>query len=706
MIFTIFTVGLCGGVRVKLIKAPILVLLSILLFLSLFLPSNIYGIDQEREAFPFQNHLGYVVIVSDLHYPYGGKNVENVFATIVKIKPKYVFILGDLTEMGSEEEFKNANKLVDMLEKEKINYERLLGNHDVRWAYNIWKSKSINGALYENFLIDLDDIAFIGVDTTLYFQHFGHIGDAQLRWLQGQISKYEKSLKEVVILSHHPFAGPANYTDDGWKLENIINTYNQKNVFTVVPLVLYGHVHTFGKSGLYNKTWYQSIGAAKDGFLTVLSWDKDNFYLWRTQVKMEVKIEVKKSVENYSYNKQNDQDLKFELVRTIQRRSKLSNSKNNQSNSSKVGSKENWIKEMFEYKMENSVFSKPVLFKDSLIVADYSGNIISLKINGKINKINWKVRLDKSIVANLDIWEDSIIVGDLEGNLYKLDFNSGKILSKVKLDSPIFSIKVGAETIVIGAGKNVYMLSRELKILASYATGGLVQSQANFTDNLFFQTSWGGKIYVLSEAGEIVKEFLSGTKYYTSGASTPAILGDYICVTNPFGGTQVFNYKDNENLEIRGLKSGYTSATPINAEIKEFLVCGIDGVISVLRIQEKEGKRRLSVESQVNIKSPIYGSAAQVMPRIQQLNSNENSGKNSEISSNSKSLSAIQKTIVLGTTKGELVVLNFDQEYSTLKLVLKEKLHNSYILLPILVENNYITVIFTDGTIKFFKINL
>lgn len=684
----------------KLIRAPIIVLLSIFLFLSLFLPSSIYGIDQSNEIFPFQNHIGYVVIVSDLHYPYGGKNVENVFATIVKIKPKYVFILGDLTEMGSEEEFGSVNKLLSILKNEKINYEVLLGNHDVRWSYNILKRKRINGAIYENFRVDLDGITFIGVDTTLYFQHFGHIGNAQLKWIQEQLSEHEKNQRDVIILSHHPFAGPANYTDDGWKLENIINRFNQKSAFTMVPLVLYGHVHTFSRSHFYNKTWYQSIGAAKDGFLAVLSWDKNNFYLWRTQVKLE----------NNSYNKQNDQNIKFELVKTLLRRSKLNNNKTNQNNSSNVGSnvdfKENRIKQTFEYKMENSIFAKPVLFKDSLIVADYSGNIISLKAIGKINKINWKVSLNNSIVANLDVWEDSIIAGDLEGNLYKLDFNSGKILSKIKLKGPIFSIKVGTETMVIGAGKNIYVLSRELKILASYDTGGLVQSQANFTDNLFFQTSWGGKIYLLSKAGEIVKEFLSGSKYYTSGASTPVILGNYICVTNPFGGVQVFNYKDNENLEIRGLKAGYTSVTPLNIDKKQFLVCGIDGSISVLKIEDKEGKRKLSVESQLNIKSPIYGSTPQVITYLKQLNSNEISNENSESSSSSKSLSVVQQIIVLGTTKGELVVLNFDREYSTLRLILKEKLYNSYILLPILVQNDYIVTVFTDGTIKILKLNL
>ncbi|MFN6992529.1 MAG: metallophosphoesterase family protein, partial [Fervidobacterium sp.] len=248
----------------KLIKTPIIVLLSILsifLFLSLFLPSSVYGNSQGNEVFPFQNHLGYVVIVSDLHYPYGGKNVENVFATIIKIKPKYVFILGDLTEMGNKEEFKSVDKLLNILKKEKINYEVLLGNHDIRWSYNVLKRKVINGAIYENFRVDLEGITFIGVDTTLYFQHFGHIGDVQLRWIQEQISEYseyseyEKNLRDIIILSHHPFAGPANYTDDGWKLENIINKHNEKSVFGVIPLVLYGHVHTFGRSGLYNKTW-------------------------------------------------------------------------------------------------------------------------------------------------------------------------------------------------------------------------------------------------------------------------------------------------------------------------------------------------------------------------------------------------------------------------------------------------------------------
>lgn len=575
--------------------------------------------------YPFVNHDGYVVLLSDLHTPHAKKTVENVLLKVVELKPLHVFVLGDLTEMGKESEFNSLYNSLKILSNSNISYSLLLGNHDVRWAHKIWKTKSIEGALYENFRVDIGDLCFIGVDTSLYFQQFGHIGEAQLRWIKKQLDDCKAQSKIAILLSHHPFGGPSNYTDDGWKLLNILNEN--------VRLIFYGHLHTFGIYGSHKNTLFQSIGATKDGWFTVLSWDREQFYIWKAKFNSD-----------------------FELIKSVPKYPPANQKISQESKKSSELSKN--LKEVFSYNMENSIFSQPVSVKDNVFVTDYSGNLICINSNGKLV---WKSKLPNPVISNLEAYQDWLIVGDVKGNLYIIDSEFGRIQRSINLELPIFSIKSGDKSLVVGAGSNLYIIRLpELKILKTYDTGGLIQMPAAYKNGLFYQTSWGGSIFIVNEEGTLISKIEAGSGYYTAGASIPQIFDEWTLVTNPSGSVQAFNYvSPNQKWELKGLKVGYSS---VGRAEQLAIVGSIDGNVYILN--SKTG----TIQSKIAIKSPIYGSVPQSL-------------------SNSK--------MIVGTTKGEIAIFSLQGN-----LEKKVLIHPSYVLLTPIVIGNKFVITFTDGTIK------
>jgi len=594
------------------------------LVLVLFVVILIYA------TYPFILHDGYVVLLTDLHYPYKSKTVEGLMNEVVQINPKGVFLLGDLTEMGSEQEFKKLSQLFLTLDRAKIPYRYVFGNHDVRWSDKLRKSSTLSkdsNSLYETFAVQIGNLLFIGLDTTMYFQHIGHIGEVQLNWLKERLEEAKKNGLKVILLSHHPFGGPKNYTDDGWKVLEIMPNYD-------IPLVLSGHVHTYEHSGMYNWSWFQTLGAAKDGYMTVLSWDKEQLYIWKYELGKN-DFELLKSVPLELSSRQlinlrvnlerlTDGFLKLkagyigaERIRItangkIVHERKIEFDKDKYKNyevvlnnlpktgistflrislSGKFGvfqkfyiisneSEEN-RKILWSYKLNNTIYSKPVSYNDGVVVADYSGYVVYLRDGKEI----WK-RIVGPVVANLEIINNEILVGDLNGNIYLFEIETGRLLKSVKLTEPIYAIRKGDTTISIGAGKYLFVLrTSDLSLILKYDLEGLVQIPALFESGKYFQPTWSGKIYIIDEISRVINQFIIGKTYYTAGSSIPSLIGNLLIYANTDGTINCLNIEKKEKewtLKISGV--GYTPvkkhgnsiyASTINGEI--YKIDGISG---------------------------------------------------------------------------------------------------------------------------------
>ncbi|MGC8955777.1 MAG: PQQ-binding-like beta-propeller repeat protein [Fervidobacterium sp.] len=582
-------------------------------------------------ALPFYSH-NYVAILSDLHHPYFKKTIDTTLHELLKIRPMHVFILGDLTEMGKDSEFESLSKSLSVLIDSKIGYNTLLGNHDVRWADKIRKTTRISNALYEIFRVDIDKLSFMSVDTSMYFQHLGHITDVQIEWIEKQLEECRKEGKVAILLSHHPFGGPVDYTDDGWKLMKIVKRYN-------VPLILYGHTHKYDYFGTYDGIFIQSVGATQEGWITILSWDNDNIYIWK-----------KNAIQNEDYK----------LVRKISMKKSFIEDQDKEKET-KVNSK--YLRELFSYKLPNSIFSQPIVYNNRFYVVDYSGDIICLDTTGNIV---WKNTIGP-ILANLEISNNILFVGSIDGILYFFDPKNGVVKGTMNLKFPIFSLKSSENSplLLIGAGEHLIIFdTKESKIRTQYDAKGTVQSPAFYSNGKFFQTTWSGDVLIVDSSGVLLKKLQVGSGYYTPGGIIPLVIDDFLFVTNPSGVVQSYNWKTLEKVwEVRGLKTGYSGIEKLD---KILITAGINGTIYALN--SIDGK----ILWQVKTNSPIYSILPTIFP---------------------------DGRIVVGTTRGEIVMISKNG-----KLLEKIEVYRSYLIKEILFIDNMLFLTFTDGTIKVFLV--
>lgn len=500
-------------------------------------------------TFPFQNHRGYVLILSDTHYPPTRRNVDVLVERIKILKPRHVFILGDLTEMGKDEEFEAFERLRRALETNVASCSCVFGNHDVRWTTRVRKDVNIEGGLYRVFEVVQDDIVFIGLDTSLFFEHLGHLGPAQLRWLRERLETHGVSAgaktnpKTFVLLTHHPIS----YTDDGWKIYELSGRYN-------IAALVSGHVHRFTFNGPTNGMYSVTVGAAKDRNLSVLSWDEQFIYIWRS-----------------------GEDLNFSLLGKISKsfgeRLRASNTHeraSHQTNSS--------LQLLWTFSASNTCYAPPLPTPRGFALVDYSGQVYLLDENGRVT---WNARVGP-VVANLAISDQILYVGDLLGNLYSIDVLGRRILHQARISEPVFSISVGETTLGVGAGSKFFLLDlRTLEFVRVLNLGGAVQRPATFGRGMYVFSSWDGNLHTLTERGDSFWVPV-GQAYYTAAGCSPTLVGENVLFTHFSGyvGSISLPLKtESWRLNVSGvgfsdvaLVGGFGFVSTINGEIVKFNV--------------------------------------------------------------------------------------------------------------------------------------
>ena len=178
------------------------------------------------------------VSLSDCHIRENGQFVKNLEGVVADVnasgdKPAFAIVTGDQTELGFGGDIEKYNELMAPLG---IPIYNVLGNHEVKWSN--W-SKAIPEKFWgckPYYSFDHGGIHFVGLDSTIWFEHHGNIDRSQLDWLKDDLRKI--GTKMPVVLFYHACPG---FLRDETELLETVEPFN-------VRLILVGHGHTF-------KTW-------------------------------------------------------------------------------------------------------------------------------------------------------------------------------------------------------------------------------------------------------------------------------------------------------------------------------------------------------------------------------------------------------------------------------------------------------------------
>src|SRR5688572_5998325 len=177
------------------------------------------------------------VHMSDTHFGVGNNQPANVrmFEEISKLEPQPEFCVntGDIAEIGNDEEYQ---QLRDALKSLKPKMYIAPGNHDVRWNPR-GKDGYVAGTGQELFQSwDHNGIHFVTLDSTVLLQHWGHVSQEQLDWLEKDLDALPEGTP-VIIGFHHWIGREKVMVDNEQKLMDLVEPYN-------VVLWLQGHGHS------------------------------------------------------------------------------------------------------------------------------------------------------------------------------------------------------------------------------------------------------------------------------------------------------------------------------------------------------------------------------------------------------------------------------------------------------------------------------
>ena len=230
--------------------------------------------DRVRTGAPSPDELLFVHL-SDTHFGLA-KGTENSLAIVRELKasdlnPAFALVGGDLTDRGQEDQFAQSRALLAL----PFPVYPVPGNHDLRWAtggkelYKKWW-----GQPYYTFTHG--PYKFIGLDSSIRMEQYGHIEKQQLQWLRGELQGKE----EKIVFLHHPIVRGSNI---GQKMVD--------NEAEVLELLAAGQMRLLLVSHLHNFQFWQAQGipalvgpAALGGEYLVLNLSSQRTTIYRKRV--------------------------------------------------------------------------------------------------------------------------------------------------------------------------------------------------------------------------------------------------------------------------------------------------------------------------------------------------------------------------------------------------------------------------------------
>lgn len=174
-----------------------------------------------------------VAILSDIHVSPGKATEGQLRNAVVEINSSdadMVFVIGDLTTLGTDRELANVKSILDSIA---LPLYVVPGNHETTWSESAARTfEKMWGA--DRFAVETDSLIFVATACGPYMKMGdGHIKTEDLTWLRATLDAPVKAGKRVISLNHYPLdKGLDNFLD----YMAVIEDYP-------VALHINGHIH-------------------------------------------------------------------------------------------------------------------------------------------------------------------------------------------------------------------------------------------------------------------------------------------------------------------------------------------------------------------------------------------------------------------------------------------------------------------------------
>lgn len=174
-----------------------------------------------------------VAVLSDIHVSPGNEAEKALKAAVKEINESpldMVFMIGDLTNEGSDAELVNVKSILDMV---KHPLYVIPGNHESTWSQSATKTfTDLWGT--DRFVVETDSLVFVAIASGPYMKMGdGHIKTEDLSWIGEVVKGPVAAGKKVVSLNHYPL------------LDDLDNFHEYMAVLDRYPVAIHlnGHYH-------------------------------------------------------------------------------------------------------------------------------------------------------------------------------------------------------------------------------------------------------------------------------------------------------------------------------------------------------------------------------------------------------------------------------------------------------------------------------
>jgi len=395
----------------------------------------------------------------------------------------FILVTGDITEMGSFEELRQAKSILGGLS---LPYHIIPGNHDTKWSESgatdfsqLWGS--------DRFVFSSGGFRFIGLaQGPIMRMGDGHWAPQDVRWLDKLLAEKDAKDKPAVFVTHYPLD------------ESIANWYvvldKLKTIPTTVVLVGHGHrnrVMDFeGVPGVMSR----SILGTKDvapGYTVVEIGAKAMTFSERTGSKTLPPwhtIELDKSRAPTAAG----------VWETGAEEGKAGPPP--RPDFSVNGLYPN-VRIRWQYDAGWTIASSAAVSGETIVVGDASGVVRALCIAD--GSVAWELKSKGPVYSTPDVGGGRVVFGATDGSVYALDAVTGELAWKVGTPRPIVACPRIADGIVfIGSSDSVFRaLDRATGQAVWNHEGieGFVETRPLVADGKVVFGAWDGRLYALDE---------------------------------------------------------------------------------------------------------------------------------------------------------------------------------------------------------------
>ncbi len=476
------------------------------LFLS-FLLSVSLSIAQTTTERPIR-----FAFVTDTHVGAPATAAEDLQRTVTDLNAMtdidFVVFTGDVTDYGSDEEFRQAKQIIDGLNKKWYIFP---GNHDTKWSENGCNSfRKFFGA--ERFSFTFGKYRFIGCGSGPNMRMSpGLVAREDVLWLRSEAEQLKGTNQPVIFMNHYPL----DESLANWYL--IIDELKKTNV----QAAMCGHGHanramdyegipgTMGRSNLRAK---DAVG----GYNLVTIQNDTMTFAERTPGGETKPVWRTIPLQNHHFA----QETKTYPRPDFQANKTFSN-----------------VKAVWQKQDSSDVGAGITEAKGLCIYPNTQGYIVAL--SAKTGGTVWKFATGGKVYSTPAIDGNRVVVASTDGIIYCLNRKSGVLIWKQETGKPIVaSPLIDGKQVFIGSSEGKFRalsLKDGSTVWEFGGINGFIESVPVTDKHNVYIGSWGSSLYALNKAtGNLVWTWTNNKlRNFSPAACIPVLVNNRLFIQTP-----------------------------------------------------------------------------------------------------------------------------------------------------------------------------